>query len=88
MRTLNAGTPEFISKKNRVKFLTLHSPFCPFLILELNCHSAYFRVYISEWNYPMHFKMVHSNTKNAKSRVRQSQMCYGTYAQPIPQPLK
>ena len=30
--------------------------------------------------------MVHSNTKNAKSRVRQSQVCY-TYAQPIPLPV-
>ena len=67
-----------IPKKNSLKFLTLHSPFCLFLIqiLLLNCHPEYFGVYFSWWNHQMCFRMVHSNTKNAKSRVRQSQVCY------------
>ena len=30
--TLNAGTSELISEKKRLKFLTLHSPFCLFII--------------------------------------------------------
>ena len=30
--TLNAGTSVLISKKNCLKFLTLHSPFCLFLM--------------------------------------------------------
>ena len=70
-RTLNLSTSEPIQKKTRPKFLTLHSPFCLFLIkiLKLNCHREYFRVFFSWWNHQMHFKMVHSNTKNAKSRV-------------------
>ena len=30
-RTLNAGTSGLIPKRNRLKFLTLHSPFCLFI---------------------------------------------------------
>ena len=33
----------------------------------------------------MRFKMVHSSTENAKSRARQSQVCY---LQPNPLPLR
>ena len=34
-QTLNAGTSELVSKKTRLKFVTLHSPFCLFLIKTL-----------------------------------------------------
>ena len=78
MRTVNAGTLELIPKKKYLKFPTLHSPFCLFFIklLKLNCHPDYFGVYFSWWNHQMCIKMVHSNTKNAKSKVHQSQVCY------------
>ena len=39
-------------------------------------HPEYFGVYISWRNHLVRFKMVHSNTKNAKFRVCQSQVCY------------
>ena len=79
------------NKKKSLKFLTLHSrysPFCPFLIkiLLLNCHPEYLGIYFSQWNHQMRFKIVHSNTKNAKSIVHQSQVC-SLNAQPIPLPL-
>ena len=75
--TLNAGASEPISKKNRLKFITLHSPNCLFLIkiLWLNCHPEYFGVYFSWRNQQMRFKMVHYNTKKVKSRFLQSQEC-------------
>ena len=41
----------------------------------LNCHPEYFRV-CSWGNHQMCFKMVHSNTRNAHSRVCQSQVCF------------
>ena len=31
MRTLDAGTPGLIPKRNRLKFLTSHFPFCLFI---------------------------------------------------------
>ena len=71
---LDAGTSKLIPKK----FLTLHSPFCLFFNqLQLNCHPKYFGVYILLlMKSSGTFKMVHSDTKKAKSGVRQSQLCY------------
>ena len=42
----------------------------------LNSHPEYLGVYFSWCNHQMSFKMVHSNTKYAKSRGRQTQLCY------------
>ena len=48
----------------------------------------YFGVYFFWWNHLVRFKMVHSNTKNAKSRVRQCQVCcLRACIQQIPLPL-
>ena len=69
-RTLNASTSDLIPKKNGRKLATLHSLFCPFLMKIL------WSLYFSWSNHQMRFKIVHSNTKNAKTGVRQSQMCY------------
>ena len=76
---LNAGTSEHIPKKICLKFLTLHLPFCLFphqniftWLPGLNTLESYF----FWWNYQMHFKMVHSNPRKAKSRVCQSHVCY------------
>ena len=78
--TLNVSTSELIPKKKHLKFLTLHLPFCLFLIkiLKLNCHPeyAYFGFYFTWGNRQMCIKMVHSNTKKANSRVHQSHVCY------------
>ena len=69
-RTLNAGTLELIPKKNCPKFqhtlaiLLMQIPW-------LNYHLEYFGVYFSF----LRFKMVHSNTKNPKSTIRQYQVC-------------
>ena len=41
-----------------------------------NCHPEYFRVYFSWWNRQTCLKVIHSNTKNAKSKDRQSQASY------------
>ena len=80
MWTLNASTSELILKKKHQKLLTLHSTFCLFFFFfqskKLNCHPECIGVYFSWRNHQKHFKMVHSNTKTANSRVRQSQMCY------------
>ena len=56
-------------RKKRLKFLTLHLQFWLLLIkiIQLNCHPEY---------HQMRFKMVHSNTKKARIRVCQSQVCY------------
>ena len=76
-RYIRTHTEKKKKKKNNLKFLTLHLPFCLYLmkILKLNCHPKYFGVFFSWWNHYMHFKMVHSNTKTTKSIVCQSQVC-------------
>ena len=75
MQTWNTGTSELIPKRNCLKFLTLHLPFCLFSHKNtLNWHPQYFGVYFSWWKHLMHSKMVHSNTKNA-NRVCQSCQC-------------
>ena len=48
------------TKEKPLKFLTLHLPFCLFI---LNVHPEYFGIYCSWWNHQMHFKMVHFNIK-------------------------
>ena len=52
-----------------------------------NCrteNTEYFGVNLFWWNHQMRFKMIHANTKNAKSKGRQSQVCYLEH---IPLPL-
>ena len=46
---VHAGTSGLISKRNRPKFLKLHSPFCLLIRKKYsNCgHSEYFKVYCS-----------------------------------------
>ena len=68
------NTKEKLSKISNITFVIL--PFFLLKVLKLNCHPEYFGDYFSWWNHQMHFKMVHSNTENAKSRACQSQMCY------------
>ena len=89
-RTLNAGISRLIQKGEKsLKFITLHLPHCFFLVKVLlrECHSEYFGIYSSWYNHQMHFQVVHSYQKNAKSRVCQSQVCNFIYAQLIHVPL-
>ena len=46
--------------------------------------SWYLSVYFCWWNHQIHIKKVHSNTKNAKSRICQSHMCYLRTTLPLP----
>ena len=64
------------SEENPQIFNITFAHFVFFSSKYFNCHPEYFGVYFSWWNHHMHFKMVHSNTKKAKSRVYQSQVCY------------
>ena len=71
-RTLKAGTSELIPKRNRLKYLTLHSPFS-FLstnMFKLNGHPECCGIYYSyfSWNYLMHFKMFHFKIKRKKKK--------------------
>ena len=67
-------------RKNRLKFLTSHLPFCFSLIkiIKLFCHPGFFGIYFSWWNHQMRFKMQNPEFVNL--------MCV-TYSQPIPFPL-
>ena len=71
---LYTGTSELIPKKTRLKMSNITFDILPFSIVIFNFHPEYFGVYFSWWNHQMRFKIVHSNTKNEKSRVRQSQV--------------
>ena len=78
--TLNAGTLGLISKRNRLKFPTLHSPFCLFIIKDTL--TEYFEI-CSFWrNHQMYFKMVHFDIKTQNLEL-DNLKCV-TYAQPIP----
>ena len=72
-RRIRTHTEEKPSKISNIKFAIL--PYS-YKNTSTKLPSEYFGVYFSWWNHQMRSKMVHFNTKNAKSRVRQSQMCY------------
>ena len=81
MWTLNASTSGLQPRRNRLKYLTLHLPFCLLIRKKKNTQTEwpswvpYFGIYYSWWNYQMHLKMVHLNIKNAKSGADYSQVC-------------
>ena len=77
-----------IPKKNRLKFSTLHSPFCLFLIriLKLNCRPEYFGFYFSWWNPRIRFQLFILTWRT--QNLQFVNLKCDTYAQPIPLPWK
>ena len=78
MQTLHTSTLGLISRRNSLKYLTLHSPFC--ILFEKNTPTelpscALWNLLVL-WNHQMGFKMGLSNIKNAKPTVGYSQVCY------------
>ena len=72
-RYIRTHTEKETSKISNVTLAIL--PFSHKNILT-KCHPGYSGVYFSWWNHHMCMKVVHSYTKNAKSKVRQSQVYY------------
>ena len=68
-------TAENLSKTSNITFAILPFSHKNAKIIILST-LEYFGVYASWWNHQMRFKMVCSNTKNAKSRVCQYHVCY------------
>ena len=50
IKKMNAGISGLIPKRNRLKYLTMHSPFCCFIrkILKLNGHPDYFGICVNK----------------------------------------
>ena len=83
--TLNADTLRLIPKRNRLKFLTLHLPFCLFIrnILKLNGHPVYFEILLL-MKHQIRFKMVHFNITKPRKNLELVNLKCATYTQPIP----
>ena len=83
-RTLNADTSGHIPKRDRLKSLTLHSPFCLFMnkkILNLNGHPDYFGTYTLNKTIRCALKTFILTLKIATFRVGEAQVII--YAQRI-----
>ena len=73
-RTLNASMLGLMLKRNNLKFLTLHTPFCLFIIIKWNkilklswlIIPEYFGIYLFWRNHQMLFKVVHFSPKERK----------------------
>ena len=67
-------------QRNTFKISNITFTILPFsnknIFTDPNYHDEHFQVYYFWWNHQMRVKMVHSNTKNGKSRACQSQACY------------